>query len=159
MSHQFTKNRDKLSQFHFIYNTQMDMFKYVKLKQTEQLSILHGLKTAVKELKRDFKNYITCEAPKDKAKIHITDFTVGLEFGSKKKESEGEKAPKRHLLHLDGYISFDGYCKLRYEEITKLFNEHLSPFNIHGFFNARYVPDNKQNAIRYTKKEGLPLSS
>lgn len=155
-----SNKKDRTSNFHFIYNTQMDMYKYLELTTREQRAIVHALVSAAEDLKKNFKDYIRCESPKDKQTIDVAKYTAALEFGSNKKDKKNADGKKRrHLLHVDGFIGFDKYCKLDFNKIAELFNNHLAAFEIRGFFNARLVPDTVQNAVNYSKKEGMVIAS
>ena len=107
------RNRNKKSQFHFIYNTQMDMYKFIRKTEAEQKSIIQGLLLASDRFKTNFKDYVTCDAPKDKRNLEISKFRIGLEFGSKGGVVDETEKRKRHLLHIDAYVGFNGFCKLR----------------------------------------------
>jgi hypothetical protein len=150
----YVRNRDKKSQFHFIYNTQMDMYKFMEMTEREQRALIQGLLNSVAEFKKNFKDYVNSDTPKDKNKLKIEKYTAGLEFGSKNPKEKRA----RHLLHVDAYVGFNGYCMLRYDKITQMFNTNLAPFGIHGFFRNAFVKDGATDAFNYTKKEGMSLT-
>lgn len=136
--------KDKTSQFHFIFNTNLASKSFLDMSPEIRKGFVRSLTEAAQTLIHDINKYIKVDSPKTKPKL--LNRHIGLEIGK----------TKRHI-HLDGYLQFDKRCLLNLKEMETLFNNSMKSINQKGFLNVKFVPDMMSRALNYSKKDGMTL--
>lgn len=68
-----------------------------------------------------------------------------------------EVAPRTGTVHIDGYVCFDGFTKLKSKEIQDWVTKELAPYCKGAYCNLRFYRDDQKIIEAYSSKDGVKL--
>ncbi len=134
-----------LSQFHVVLNTNITYKKMNKATTEWKENLFETINDTMEYWVDNIDQFIFCD-----------NLNYGTNLKNKKvisHEFNLEVGNKNGQVHLDGFINFDGYCKINLPKSSKFFNEALAEFTPGTYLKVRYYRDNKNIIKEYSRKE------
>lgn len=130
------------SKFHWVLNTNISHWELRNKQRDYRSNLVNILQRSALLMKNNIKHFQKL----DYRGANLQEFTANLEIGLERK-----------FLHIDGYMSFDGYTQLDFKSITSLFNEALQGISSGVYLKVKYIHDNVRVVTEYTAKDNMRL--
>lgn len=134
------------SNLHVVINTNISMKKVNSQPDPSQYlkDIIYRLKEGLEDMKKNI--HVFAKPNEGESVPELKVFTFGLEIG-----------PKMKMLHVDGTVSFSGFCQLDSRRIQHYFNHKLEGYSKGTFCFISFVPNNIKAVQEYSEKENMKL--